>query len=207
MMFAPLENIKEFIELMNGGEMIMWVLFVLNLTLWYGLGYRYVTLQRGTQGSVRRILEKHEKRGNEQQIRGQLDRAIVDAIHARNEAKGIRENYRDFIYDALFPYYMEIGKYSVLIRTIALLAPLVGLLGTVMGMIETFSALQTASMYSQSDSMSGGISKALFATELGLMVAVPGLIFGKILDRKEERFELDLEQVTKILCTKDSHEM
>ncbi|MDP3302201.1 MAG: MotA/TolQ/ExbB proton channel family protein [Sulfuricurvum sp.] len=207
MMFAPLESIKEFIELMNSGETIMWVLFVLNLMLWYGLGYRYAALTRGTAGSVRHLLDKHEINGEKQPIRGMLDYAVIDAISAKNEANGILQDCRDYVYDALFPYYMEIGKYSILIRTIALLAPLVGLLGTVTGMIETFDALQTSSMYSQSNSISGGISKALLATELGLMVAVPGLILGKILDRKEERLELDFEQVTKILSTKDSHEM
>ena len=49
----------------------------------------------------------------------------------------------------------------------------------------------------------GGISKALFTTELGLVVAVPGLIAGKILDRQEERYELEFEQIADVICTKD----
>jgi biopolymer transport protein ExbB len=88
-----------------------------------------------------------------------------------------------------------------------ILAPLVGLLGTVIGMIETFDALQSSAMFSQGNSISGGISKALFTTELGLVVAVPGLIFGKILDRQEERYELEFEQIADVICTKDEYEI
>ena len=84
-----------------------------------------------------------------------------------------------------------------------MLAPLVGLLGTVIGMIETFDALQSSSMFSQGDSIAGGISKALFTTELGLVVAVPGLIIGKILDKKEEQFTFEFEQIVDIISTKD----
>jgi len=207
MILAPLESIKQFIELMNTGGMVMWVLFVLNLMLWYGLGYRYLVLKRGSRGNVRRLLEKYQKNGKTKVKHGILDNAIADAVHAKDDARGEPENYRNYIQDALFPYYMDMRKYAILIKTIALLAPLVGLLGTVTGMIETFDALQSSDMFSQSNSISGGISKALFATELGLMVAVSGLILGKILDRKEEEFEEQFEQITKILCTKDSHEM
>ena len=185
----------------------MWVLFLLNLMLWYGLGYRYSVLQRGTFGNVRRLIEKHESRGENQKMKGLLDVAIIDALLCAKEAKAIHKNPRHYIEDALFPYLISIGKYAILVKTIVLLAPLVGLLGTVMGMIETFDALQSSSMFGQGTSISGGISKALFTTELGLVVAVPGLIFGKILDKKENIFALEFEQITDIICTKDDNEI
>ncbi|HHD79805.1 MAG TPA: MotA/TolQ/ExbB proton channel family protein, partial [Epsilonproteobacteria bacterium] len=109
--------------------------------------------------------------------------------------------------DAVATYRSGLGKYSILVKTIVVLAPLVGLLGTVMGMIETFDALQTGSMFSQGASISGGISKALFTTELGLVVAVPGLIIGRVLDKQEERLELEFEQIKDILCTEDLDEI
>ena len=59
-------------------------------------------------------------------------------------------------------------------------------------------------MFSQGASISGGISKALFTTELGLVVAVPGLIVGRVLDRQAERYELEFEQITDIISTKDA---
>ena len=185
----------------------MWVLFVLNLALWYGLGYRYLTLRRGTKGNVRRLVSKHEKRGETQAMRGMLDYAAADALAAAKEAHSMGHSCRNYVMDALSPYMMAVGMYSTLVKTIVVLAPLVGLLGTVIGMIETFDALQSSAMFSQGNSISGGISKALFTTELGLVVAVPGLIFGKILDKQEERYELEFEQIADVICTKDEYEI
>jgi len=203
-MFSPFEYFSQFIDLMNAGGAIMWALFILNLFLWYGLGYRYMALQRGTMGNVRRQINKHLKRSEKQRMRGLLDYAISDAIAASKETTNTAANScRNYITDALYPYQISIGKYSILVKTIVVLAPLVGLLGTVIGMIETFDALQSSSMFAQGNSISGGISKALFTTELGLVVAVPGLILGKILDKQEEKFELEFEQIKDILCTRD----
>ena len=199
--------VRDFIDLMNTGGLVMWVLFVLNLALWYGLGYRYLILKRGTRGNVRRLIEKHEKRGEKQSMRGLLDYAAADALASAREAKRLGLSCRNFVVDALAPYMMVTGNYSTLVKTIVVLAPLVGLLGTVIGMIETFDALQSSAMFSQGNSISGGISKALFTTELGLVVAVPGLIFGKILDKQEERYELEFEQIADVICTKDEYEI
>jgi biopolymer transport protein ExbB len=203
-MLSPFELIGTFVDLMNTGGVVMWVLFVLNFFLWYGLGYRYFILKRGTKGNVRRLITKHEKRGEEQAMRGMLDYAVADALHAAQEAKEIGANVRKHINGVLLPYYSDVNNYRIMIRTIVVLAPLVGLLGTVMGMIETFDALQSSSMFAQGASISGGISKALFTTELGLVVAVPGLILGRVLDRQAERYELEFEQIIDIISTKDA---
>lgn len=195
----------QFIHFMNAGGVIMWVLFFLNLALWYGLGYRYLTLRRGTKGNIRRLIQKHEERGESKVYVGLLDYAVADAMQAATTAKQIgSKKTREYIYDALFPYTSMISNYSTLVKTIVVLAPLVGLLGTVVGMIETFDALQSSSMFSQGDSIAGGISKALFTTELGLVVAVPGLLIGKVLDKKEEQYLLEFEQIADIISTKDT---
>jgi len=208
-MIATLQTyIDMFVNFMNAGGVIMWVLFVLNLFLWYGLGYRYLVLQRGTLGNVRRQIDKHIRRNNKQSMRGLLDYAIADALEATREASKLGLKVKNHIYDALSPYITTISTYSTLVKTIVILAPLIGLLGTVMGMIETFDALTSGSMFAQGASISGGISKALFTTELGLVVAVPGLILGKILDKKEMRFALEFEQIAETLATKEvNHEI
>ena len=203
MLAATIIYWDQFIHFMNAGGIIMWVLFFLNLPLWYGLGYRYLTLKRGTKGSIRRLIEKHEKRGDQKVYVGLLDYAVSDALRASKVAKSIAKKPRDYIHDALFPYLVVTSKYGVLVKTIVMLAPLIGLLGTVSGMIETFDALQSSSMFAQGDSIAGGISKALFTTELGLVVAVPGLIFGKILDKQESQYALEFEQIVDIISTKD----
>ena len=204
-MIAQIQTyIEVFVHFMNMGGVVMWVLFVLNLLLWYGLGYRYLVLKRGTLGNVRRQIDKHIKRGEAQKMRGLLDYAIADALESTREAGKLGLKVKNHIYDALAPYFTAIGTYSTLVKTIVILAPLIGLLGTVMGMIETFDALTSGSMFAQGASISGGISKALFTTELGLVVAVPGLILGKILDKKELRFALEFEQIADTLATKEA---
>ena len=199
--------IEVFVDFMNKGGIVMWVLFALNLLLWYAIGYRHLILQRGRQGNVRRLVEKHIQKGGEKKIKGLLDKAVVDALKADADARRLGKKPRDFINNALMPYYIEIKEYSIVVKTIVILAPLIGLLGTVMGMIETFDALQNSAMFSQGNSISGGISKALFTTELGLVVAVPGLIFGNILAKKQHRFELEFEQMTDIISTKEDYEV
>ena len=203
-MLSPFELVGRFVDLMNAGGVVMWVLFVLNFFLWYGLGYRYFILKRGTKGNVRRLIIKHKTRGESQGMRGMLDYAVADALLAAKEAESIGANVRKHINGVLLPYYSDVNSYRIMIKTIVVLAPLVGLLGTVVGMIETFDALQNSSMFSQGASISGGISKALFTTELGLVVAVPGLILGRVLDRQAERYELEFEQITDIISTKDA---
>lgn len=202
-MMNIVDYLQKFVELMNSGGVIMWVLFALNILLWYGLGYRYILLQRGTRGNVRRQVQKHLKRKTQQKMRGLLDYAISDAIKTLKESKDKNlQNCRNYLSDTLYPYTNDLGRYAILVKTIVVLAPLVGLLGTVDGMIETFDALQSSAMFGQGASISGGISKALFTTELGLVVAVPGLILGRVLDKKEERLEHDFELIKDILCTR-----
>lgn len=69
--------------------------------------------------------------------------------------------------------------------TVVQIAPLLGLLGTVSGMIMTFEALRNQSV--TSDMLSAGISRALFTTEFGLLVAIPGVLLGFLLNRYVSR--------------------
>jgi biopolymer transport protein ExbB len=61
-------------------------------------------------------------------------------------------------------------------------------------MIETFDSLAEMSLFSQSGGIAGGISEALFTTQMGLIVAVPGVLLGRILDRRAERLAEEIEQ-------------
>ena len=197
-------HLEQFATLMNAGGAAMWILFFLNLLLWYSLGYRHFTLRRQSMHNVRRLVTKHMREGDKRKRRGILDHAIVDPLKAASQAGAIRKKPRKHVYDALWPYRRRIREYSVVVKTIVMMAPLIGLLGTVIGMIETFDALQTSAMFSQGDSISGGISKALFTTEMGLIVAVPGLIIGRTLERKERRFAMEFDQLTNIICAEES---
>ena len=80
-------------------------------------------------------------------------------------------------------------------------APLVGLLGTVTGMLTTFDALSSGSGGDQTMGMiAGGISEALITTETGLVIALPGLFFQYKLQRKFERYKAFLAHMETV-CT------
>lgn len=80
-------------------------------------------------------------------------------------------------------------------------APLVGLLGTVTGMLATFSALASGSGGDQTMGMvASGISEALITTETGLVIAIPGLFFQYQLGRNFERYKAFLAQI-ETFCT------
>ena len=78
-------------------------------------------------------------------------------------------------------------------------APLLGLLGTVTGMLSTFDALSTGSGGDKTmELVAAGISEALITTETGLVIALPGLFFHFFLSRKSQaskRFVAQLESV------------
>ncbi len=78
----------------------------------------------------------------------------------------------------------EITRYFALIRALIAIAPLLGLLGTVGGIIATFDDLLRGAPVA---SMGSGISVALLTTQLGMGVAIPGLIAERLLVRRADR--------------------
>ncbi len=98
--------------------------------------------------------------------------------------------------EALFPHRADLARFSVMNDSLVGLAPLLGLLGTVTGMIETFDAIGDSVLLSATGGgIAGGISEALFSTQVGLMIAVPGLLLGRLLDRRREELEMELDRV------------
>jgi biopolymer transport protein ExbB len=70
----------------------------------------------------------------------------------------------------------------------------------VTGMIETFDSLAEMSLFSQSGGIAGGISQALISTQMGLAVAIPGLVVGRIVRRRQLALEDELTKVKDGLC-------
>ncbi len=196
-----MEFFEQFLEYMSSGGVVMWPLAIAVVLLWYGLGYRIHALRRGSNAEVRNLVRKY-KEGIRTVPRGLIDSAIVEAIAVCNEQHG-GKFARRYLDDVMSKYVEEMHQFERMVKTIVMVAPLIGLLGTVGGMIETFDSLASAELFSQSGGIAGGISQALFTTQLGLVVAVPGLIIGRVLDRKAGRMELELEQIKDILCSEE----
>jgi len=89
----------------------------------------------------------------------------------------------------------EMEKHTEVVGTVAAVAPLLGLLGTVLGMILTFEVIQDQGLGVVS-SLAGGISQALITTFAGLSVGIPALIGHRYLLTRVDGLALDLEEVS-----------
>jgi len=91
-----------------------------------------------------------------------------------------RDQLEDVVGEAILAEQPKVDRFSTAILVIAAVAPLMGLLGTVTGMIATFDII-TEFGTGDPRRLSGGISEALVTTQLGLIVAIPALLVGNIL--------------------------
>ena len=182
----------------DAGGWVMPPLMLATVVLWFALGYRFAALRRGTKRGARNLLRRFEQ-GKLPHHDGVLVDAARKALHL-SITEG--DDLRPHLDDAFAETERELGKYRVLITSIVLAAPLLGLLGTVIGMIETFDSLGDMSLFSQSGGIAGGISQALFTTQMGLAVAIPGLIVSGMLDRRQKDIEMELAQIKDILTAR-----
>jgi len=84
-------------------------------------------------------------------------------------------------------------KHLFILSTIVTLAPFLGLLGTVWGILLTFAQLQTGGSISSNSAILGGLSTALVTTVLGLVIAIPALISYNYLKTQVKEYASDME--------------
>lgn len=178
------------------GGFVMPPLVVGTFVLWYAIGYRFAALRRGSKRSVRVLIRRHDKQSIERP-RGLIEEAIVRglAVADRNPP-----HLRRMLDDEFAELDQSTKQFHTLILSIVTVAPLLGLLGTVSGMIETFDSLGDMSLFAQSGGIAGGISQALFTTQMGLAVAIPGMVVGGMLDKRATTIRTELAQVKDLIC-------
>ena len=104
-----------------------------------------------------------------------------------------REAMKDAIQEAGDHVAHEMEKFLNTLGTIAAISPLLGLLGTVLGMVDVFSDIMLQGT-GNTAVLAGGISKALITTAAGLSVAIPAVIFHRALARKIDELLVLMEQ-------------
>jgi biopolymer transport protein ExbB len=191
-----MELLIEIKDFMDKGGFVMPPLLFLTMLLWYGLGYRFWVLRRSGRYSIRELI-KHKNDDWQHKPRDIVEEAVRDGFALKNLAP---KNLRKHLDSEFYVYEKEIRKYAALIKIVVAIAPLMGLLGTVTGMIETFDSLAEMALFTQSGGIAGGISQALFTTQMGLSVAIPGVLAKSALDRKQRRIQAELEQAKDLLC-------
>lgn len=110
-----------------------------------------------------------------------------------NNSKHGREIMKESIQEAAGKVIHELERYLNTLGTVAAITPLLGLLGTVIGMIDVFSAIMIQGT-GNTGVLAGGISKALITTAAGLTVAIPALFFHRFFVRRVDELVVAMEQ-------------
>jgi biopolymer transport protein ExbB len=117
-----------------------------------------------------------------------LAAGLGNAYHGRDVMK-------ESIQEAAAHVVHDLERYLNTLGTIAAIAPLLGLLGTVVGMIKVFAEIMTQGTGNAS-ALAGGISEALITTAAGLTVAIPALVMHRYFTGKIDGIVVELEQET-----------
>lgn len=104
-----------------------------------------------------------------------------------------REVMRESIREAASHVIHSLERYLNALGTIAAITPLMGLLGTVVGMISVFTEITTHGT-GNANALAGGISEALLTTAAGLAVAIPALVMHRAYTARIESIVVDLER-------------
>ncbi len=185
--------IQEYWEM--GGFVIVPLVLVC-MMLWYALTYRVLSI-RSSGLTPRDLIDKARQKKLSPQT--PLEEVAVKAV-AISKKSNSREMLRSQLNEQLIDARLKLGRYRSVVHTLVAVAPLLGLLGTVDGMIETFDSLGDMVLFSQSGGIAGGISKALITTQVGLVISIPGLLLGRVIDRKEKRLLKDVYQIRDLIC-------
>ena len=117
-----------------------------------------------------------------------LAAGLANAHHGRDVMK-------ESIQEAATHVVHHLERYLNTLGTIAAVAPLLGLLGTVVGMIDVFAEIMVQGTGNAS-ALAGGISKALITTAAGLTVAIPAIVMHRYFVGKIDAIVVELEQET-----------
>lgn len=132
---------------------------------------------------------------NSKKLRELKESAPIGRILAAGlvNAKHGREIMKESIQEEASHVVHEMERFLTTLGSVAVIAPLLGLLGTVLGMIKVFSQLQLEGA-GNAAALAGGISEALITTAAGLTVAIPALIFHRYFLRRVDEIVVDMEQ-------------
>ena len=187
------------VEVIRSGGIIAWVI------VWLGFaGVAMVLLRVFILIRVSGRTEHIVKRVREAVTQGKIGDAAQACSRSAGSAARVlsavvnnldrsREHLEDIVSEAVLHEAPRIERFGSTITVTAAVAPLLGLLGTVTGMISTFDIITE---YGTGDPkmLSGGISEALVTTELGLIVAIPMLLVGTLLNGRASSILQSLER-------------
>jgi biopolymer transport protein ExbB len=187
-------------EIVRAGGPFMWPIILCSIALVGIVLERLWTLQR------KRVLPQDLiKKVSDLAERQQVNAKVIDALEKNsplgrvlaaalaNRHRG-REIMMERVEDVGRHVVHELERFVNSVGTIASISPLLGLLGTVTGIIHAFNAVMLGGM-GDPRMLAGGISEALICTAAGLSVAIPAYIAHRYLRGKVERIVVEMEKI------------
>ena len=186
------------LELVKAGGWLMIPILMCSVVALAIIIQRFYTLRRSRvipDGSLQAVYRQYKAGNltseyiNSLRERSPLEQVLAAALINRNQPRtvmkeAIEEEGRQIVHG--LEYFLGT------LATIAAISPLLGLLGTVLGMIDVFAAIVTEGV-GNPGVLAGGISKALITTAAGLSIAIPTMIFHQILSSRVDQLILDME--------------
>lgn len=204
---------QQIMEFLIVGGPVVWLLIIMSvlaLTVSVVKILQFWHLGAECDKSVRHALlawSKHEidkalKVLSDKRLVDQLVKYCMQAICAKQQdIKSIREEVERRALNQL----AQLKNHLRLLEVIATISPLLGLLGTVLGMITAFQQMEAAGSQVDPSVLSGGIWQALLTTAIGLLVAIPALTLHNFLERKVERItHLFNDAITQVFTSTDN---
>jgi biopolymer transport protein ExbB len=187
------------LEIMQAGGWLMWPIAACSVIAFAIVMERGWVLRRRRimpDNLVTRIWQLHrqgqltDERVDEIREGSPMGRMLAAGLVNRNHS---REVMKEAIGDAGRHVVAELERNLSILGTIASVAPLLGLLGTVFGMIDIFTVIMNAGT-GNAGVLAGGISTALLTTAGGLSVAIPTLLFHRFFESRVNRLAIDMEE-------------
>lgn len=188
-------------EIIQKGGIMMYPIILLSV-ISLGVFLERIFVLRTTNFVPKVFIDKLSLFLNKRDYEGALQLCEADNSSIARIAKDIISNI-DLPVSRLTEFVEETGSFEVqklerflpTLQTISSLAPLLGFLGTVVGMIQTFMVMANQGN-ANIQALSGGIAVALLTTAAGLFVAVPTVIFYHIIRHRADKISLELEKAT-----------
>jgi biopolymer transport protein ExbB len=133
-----------------------------------------------------------------------LSRVVAHAFDTMQQSKLSLDQAKDDVLRVALDEVRQMKSYLRAIEVIAQTGPLVGLLGTVVGMIEAFNRLQSSGAAVDPGQLAGGIWTALLATALGLIIAITFTIAGAWFEARVEGERAAMESLLTALFARES---
>jgi biopolymer transport protein ExbB len=165
---------------------------LMGIIKWVQVGWLRAPLPQDVELILKQLAtdQKAKAIDHARSLKGPAGNLLETAINNANQKKELLE---EMLYERVLHIRPRLERWLPFIGLTAAIAPLLGLLGTVTGMINTFKLI---TMFGTGDAktLSSGISEALVTTECGLIVAVTALLIHAFLTRRIRGFITSLEQ-------------